>query len=391
MKRHLAAVLALTAVLAAVTVTSTQAATGQARASAAAAPGTNPAFRTFTNTHCPRLILYAARGSGDTATVGNNFLGDTINSVYAHLRKTLGGGDNVGAASDVYDAVDVPVAAETGGVAYGDSVRGGVENAVNDIQTLNTDCPMSHIAVIGWSQGADVLRRALSRLSGLLQGTESMSGRYLLDGAYFFGDPNFSSTETVQSSGDFASPSVGLRPYRSGLTKLAKSPRMPAMWWVTYCHGRDPVCQFGFHTKTQHLNYAARDGAGVAWRIAAFRNGAFRNRVTVGSLTQTPVAYVNRAEGCRLPRTARVLIWPLDSAPVQFVFYVDGVSKKNVTATSPINPVTVDVALPAPTRKFPGDHVVTVKGRTLDGLWSQETLWERTMHPACTTSGGGSW
>ncbi|PWW65392.1 cutinase family protein [Actinokineospora spheciospongiae] len=106
---------------------------------------------------CAPLHVYAVRGSEEVGPFGNQ-----IGPVVDELARLRPGG--VSAQGNSYPAViwelswGRPDLAHT----YAESVRDGVRRMQSDLAALRANCPGSDVAVIGYSQGSDVIRRTLA-------------------------------------------------------------------------------------------------------------------------------------------------------------------------------------------------------------------------------------
>jgi hypothetical protein len=337
-----------------------------------------PAQRDFTK--CPGIILYGVRGTNDTSFKGDN-VGAVVGAVYYELQRVL---PDVGMANTVYPAVGLDAKTVTTlGRNYGDSVTLGVQEAVSDLRALHADCATSQLALVGYSQGADVLRRALAQLyaSGDVPEGSSIQSAFHIDGAYFLGDPNFQQGETVQQSGGYYQGSRGLRPNSSttlgAKTGLGPQPNMPPMWWVEVCHMNDIICQgTGHHSgPSAHLNYQRADVAGVAWRMAAYRSGAFDPIPRAATKTPAPVAYIDPARVCvGGSPVARTMIWPVSPSRVSYNVLWDGRSRATGTIAPSVTPTAVT------TRLIGGIDMITAERDWTDGHTKRhDILWQRTV------------
>jgi hypothetical protein len=314
-----------------------------------------PAYRNWgTGSNCPQIIIYGIRGSGE----GNSFnrLGPTITSIFDDTRTIVGSAATVGFAANQYPARSVAAITFSDALLYTDGVLKGIGDAVADLTKLSSDCPRSHIVAIGYSQGADVLRRALGFMNPATYNGMSV---------YLLGDPNFSATETAQSSGDFAIGSEGL--WRSGLgapmtAALGVAPQMPSTigWW-TYCHALDPFCQAGnLNGGASHLNYADRDGYGIAARIAG--------KAASNTARPTPQAYIApQCVGGALVSPSMLYSDNVNSGT--FSFYRDNQLVSRLTL-HPRELPAAPVVIPLPSPRI---YKITVQwGTTSNILWQRE-------------------
>jgi Cutinase len=306
-----------------------------------------PPVTDINNGTCPAYILYAVRGSGENPGPKNRslkeLLGPRIEPVYKELQATVGT-SLVGAVANTYPAVKVDgIALVTVHVDYPPSVVQGVVNAEADIIKIANDCPNSVFSLVGYSQGADVLRRALADL-----GKYDLVSQLHIYGTYFFGDPNFDPNEVAGSPklvehGDFNVAS-GIT-HQDNMIQNQTGDPIPAFpstgLFHSYCDAYDVVCQgvaWGNGGAT-HVTYANKYAKGVAWRIAA-PGGQF--------LKPIPLAYVAR---CQSGGRVDVDLNSWESyLPVPFAVYVDTVRVYRQTLPgaywSP--PIKVAVSGPSP-------------------------------------------
>jgi hypothetical protein len=207
---------------------------------------------------CPQLIFYGVRGSGeafDDSTLG---LGAPLYSVYSDLVPAFQGGTGVvGAVANGYPAVSVPWKL----ARYTSSVSDGVASILADLPALHASCPNSYFVVAGYSQGADVVRRALPNLD---------PSRNRIMTVKLFGDPNWRPGEAgVRQSGDFGFTNTGIATLAG---KLRRAPAVPASFvnrLDSWCKAADPVCQgTDWFDASAHLRYSPNETQAAAWRIA---------------------------------------------------------------------------------------------------------------------------
>jgi cutinase len=226
-------------------------------------------------TGCPTLIFYGVRGSGEAFDDGTLALGPTLYSLYRNLADEYEQGF-VGAVANGYRAVPVKSYKV---VTYTTSVAEGVASMTADLPALSTRCPDSYFVVAGYSQGADVVRRALPDLDSATRGRISR--------VQLFGDPNWRPNEPgIQESGDFGATDTGIA------TKVSKLRRLPALPTdlgsrvQSWCHAADPICQgSNWFDSGAHGRYVGDDTLAAAWRIG-------QRFLADGLLTSAPTAYV---------------------------------------------------------------------------------------------------
>lgn len=227
---------------------------------------------------CPSTIVFGARGSGEPQTGEFKGMGSTVHAVYDALRRSLPNtdgyapgmpGDNPALDSDVgYRAVQYPAAVITANPLnyqfdYSASVNAGVTALRADLLAKRTQCPSSTFAVVGYSQGADVVRRAVV---GVTPGPK--------DRIVVLGDPNYQQHDRVTLAGRgnpyFAVGALIANDY----TYLPKSQPFAAGWQaLTICHQGDGMCQWaiGGGLEPEHTNYVV-DAFPAAWKLMGTRN-----------------------------------------------------------------------------------------------------------------------
>jgi hypothetical protein len=269
---------------------------------------------------CPMVIEYAVRGTLEDLDESNTAVGGhpagskfwsltglahdggggvVGESVYQALQEVYG--SSVGRYADYYPADDILSGANVltlTSLAVA-SIQAGVTRAVNDLNTLATACPASRLVLLGYSQGAMVLRRALASSS---LSTAVSSPRVIVE---LFGDAEFTPAEANQpGSAGYTSAKAAttlLGTYSGGHTGLAyafepslipTAPALPARFRVlSWCHDQELVCQ-GNGSLDPHLTYGQQDGYAAARSAAAY----FATTAPSGaSTTPAPVAVPSAA------------------------------------------------------------------------------------------------
>jgi hypothetical protein len=144
---------------------------------------------------------------------------------------------------------------------YQSSVDEGVRNAVRDLLTLHERCPHSQMLIMGYSEGADVTRRALAALPW----TPGPGAAFTM----IFGDVLWRADDPgVIQSGDATPAGKGLiRAARDGAAiplvngaEIPPIPDFPDGWNVTsWCHHDDLACQWPSPSTAGHLDYHSRE------------------------------------------------------------------------------------------------------------------------------------
>lgn len=219
---------------------------------------------------CPAIMVYAIRGSGEKLS-DDHGAGSQLWPVYQQLVKEYGA-RHVGLEANAYPAV--PVTDPWVHLPdlwyllhdYKPSVNRGVADAVADIKGYARKCHRGDHALViaGYSQGADVARRALARINPTQ--TFSVGMRVSLS-VLLFGDPNFNPAErdlppydgTADEQGSFQSREGVGRWADRQLHAMPVAPRL-SFWYNlrSWCYHGDPVCQVGGLHFEVHSRYAAR-------------------------------------------------------------------------------------------------------------------------------------
>ncbi|OLR90102.1 cutinase family protein [Actinokineospora bangkokensis] len=196
-----------------------------------------------TGTFCKALHVYAVRGSEEAGPYGSQ-----IGPLVAELQRQRPG--EVSAQGNGYPAVvwelswGRPDLVHT----YAESVRDGVNRMLSDLGALRSYCPNSTIAIVGYSQGSDVVRRALQN-----QRPDPRMRVLLL------ADPDFTSEDRYlpmfndvgEGLSNLVFPTFGINHLYFGLfpenpIALSKIPPFPPGWTASsLCWRKDPACGGG--------------------------------------------------------------------------------------------------------------------------------------------------
>jgi hypothetical protein len=145
--------------------------------SPAGAAETTEAGATEAEAACPGLYLYGVRGTGEAAG-----LGLPIGALATELQARMPG--QVQTVASTYPASGIDVL--QGFVQYKASVQAGRQLLDAALDQFAQDCPDSDVVVVGYSQGADVVRR------GLIDHGSAAGYKVIL-----LGDPNMRASETT--------------------------------------------------------------------------------------------------------------------------------------------------------------------------------------------------
>ena len=178
---------------------------------------------------CPDLYLYGVRGTGEAPG-----LGLPIGALAAEVEARVDG--DVQAVASTYPAAGIDIL--QGLVQYKASVQAGRALLDAELDRFASDCPDADVALVGYSQGADVVRR------GLIDHGSAAGYKVVL-----LGDPNMKASETTIRAVDEDQAPVPSG--RSGIAYLAP-PLQPVPGFpsdgdgvaddVSVCRVDDPVC-----------------------------------------------------------------------------------------------------------------------------------------------------
>lgn len=356
-------------------------------ASAAVHPVLGEAVATAAQAECAPIVFYANRGSSEnlnaradradgrmeadgTTGLTKYFegLGQVLAPIYLQMRGDLAAGRIVAVANRApqtstepgpfdplgdpqvgYRAIGYKLTKLGSFTTYRRSVDEGVAAAVRDLTLIHDRCPATTLVVAGYSEGAEVARRALAALPW----TPAPGKAY----AMIFGDPLWKSREPgVHHVGDSARDQKGaFRTAREGDLGIAAPSVMKALeppipgwaagWDVTsWCHGGDGACQWRPGALIAHLTYGEADAVGAAARMATTLGGPYARPVVSARITSAGQCYPT---GKRLRIVVSMVGATPDSPPVTVR------TQWEPTPWSPTGPITVSPAAPVVTKSFP--------------------------------------
>jgi hypothetical protein len=333
----------------------------------AGAPVVGPSPAAAVAAPCPAYFFYAVRGSNETpgttfgapntpgadAPMGVNGMGDPIGHTYSALQAALPS-TSFFAEADGYPALLQVSAVYTLGATYEASMNKGVVDAVADLNAEHALCPSARIIAAGYSQGADVIRRAINPNVAYPVGSTTPYPRLNFTPAagqiflLLFGDPNFHPETGPITTGGGSTRYTGIGIAATALGMEPATPAIPAAWHTeSICHWADVVCQFSLGSGTSsHLTYDDSATSG-AWRIIQFFG--------LQSATVAPVTARMRGVTCTFPGSnqANVTLTDTDTstgASVTFTStFIDDFGYTQTTTTTTVAAgKTVQLALHLP-------------------------------------------
>jgi hypothetical protein len=320
---------------------------------------------------CAPIIVYATRGSSenndvpaDHATGQSKYyegLGEELVPIYVKFRELyapgqvelitnraprkwsgLGTGlDPSGPAVGGYPSVGIAWTTKVDPFTlYERSVENGVQAMVSDLNTLRERCPESKLVLLGYSEGAEISRRALARLAW----TPAAGQGFVMT----FGDVLWRAAEAgVKYVGDAARDEKGvIRAAREGDNGIASPvrfaiPPIPAWakgWDITtYCHGGDFACQWRGGTLIAHGTYHREDAVGASARLAHNVGGPFAAPVVTAMPT---------IQGACYPRNSRLTELLTVEGPTPPEFTATLTSQWEPTSFGPFPALAVTAAKP---------------------------------------------
>jgi hypothetical protein len=286
---------------------------------------------------CSPIIVYAARGSSENSTepathAPGQFepgttkpmskyyfgLGEEMEPAYVYFRDTYpagyvslvtdrapqsadglpGGTDPDGPATlgDRSVGIEATVGHLDPFVNYEQSALQGAQAAVRDLNMIHARCPQSKLALAGYSEGAEVLRRALAQLTWT-PGPGMAATMIFGDVLWKAGDVNvsFVGDASRDIKGAIRAAYEGDNGFRSGVRYAISPIPLWAPGWniTTYCHGGDLACQWRFGTLVAHQTYGLEDAVGAAARLARTLGGPFVKPVVTAIALNQPKACFN--------------------------------------------------------------------------------------------------
>jgi hypothetical protein len=232
---------------------------------------------------CTPITVYVSRGSSENDTSDGakyvNGVGEEMTPFVNSFRALYPAG-TVTVTANVnpgYPAVGITFDPPFPVGGYVPSVAAGADQGAADLTAIRTACPSTRLVVVGYSEGAEVARRAVARV------TPPPAGQAV---TLLFGDVWWKAGEAgVRYVGDVSSNENGLiREVAAGHVAIVNDgatipplPALPAGWnTISYCHGGDPACQWPGPLDpvlNAHLNYDDTDHWGAAVKAARSLTG----------------------------------------------------------------------------------------------------------------------
>ncbi|GAA1440704.1 hypothetical protein GCM10009617_08260 [Leifsonia poae] len=194
----------------------------------------------------PDYLLLGARGSGESADYSGQFqgMGRPVFDFYTNLKASV----SIEGEAVHYNAVGIDGFPDTlfGLLAfmhargpYDDSVQGGVNATVMRLVDAHNNCSTTKFILAGYSQGAEVIGRAITELSPEV--------RQAVSAVAVFGDPYFNQADSDADLSNFGLPYNGALGTRDKWKDLLDAPVF------SYCHNGDPICGAQYHAEFPNL------------------------------------------------------------------------------------------------------------------------------------------
>jgi hypothetical protein len=204
---------------------------------------------------CSALVVVGARGSGESYSPSTDGMGPEAFAAYYQIARRVPGGRAYGLP---YPAVSVLPPSQLGS-AYWQSLSYGDSILFKYVSAEAAACPYQRIALIGYSQGAQVIGDTLRNLTA--------SQRALIAQVVLFGDPRFNPAVGAIDRGD----------YNPGLQGVFGARTIASLWYSKmrdYCAMRDFVCNWSTANFVQcaigcpHFKYVTSGTAAFAGALA---------------------------------------------------------------------------------------------------------------------------
>ena len=207
---------------------------------------------------CSALVVLGLRGSGESYNASTNGMGPEAFAAYSQIAKRVPGTVPYGLP---YPAVAVLPLSQLGS-AYSQSLSYGDYMLFHYVSQEAAACPYQRIALIGYSQGAQVIGDTLRNLTA---GQQALVAQVLL-----FGDPRFNPAISGIDRGNYSPSLQGAFGART----------IASLWYPKmrdYCALHDPICNYSTvnilgcaknYTACAHFQYANSGTAAFAGALA---------------------------------------------------------------------------------------------------------------------------
>jgi hypothetical protein len=209
--------------------------------------------------NCSTLLVVGVRGSGESYSAGTLGMGPEVFAAYSQIANRVPGTVPFGLP---YPAVAVLPVSQLGS-AYWQSLSYGDHMLFQYVSQEVAACPYQRIALIGYSQGAQVIGDTLKNLTA--------SQRALTAQVLLFGDPRFNPAISGIDRGN----------YNPRLQGFFGARTIASLWYSKmrdYCALYDPICNYNVAniakcasagTGCAHYEYANSGTAAFAGALAA--------------------------------------------------------------------------------------------------------------------------
>lgn len=207
---------------------------------------------------CADYTFIGVAGSGEGREAGG--LGTTVNAAAQAFAARVRAADKTVAIRPIhYPAAPVPTGLDKLG-GFLASINTGAANTQGDVGIVTKACPSTKIVLVGFSQGASAVHRALQRLGDTKQ----------IVGAALIADPDRIPNDTTRYLGS-APRSQGMA-QASAMISGANPAPIPARVGgrtITVCTAGDPVCHWtGNLADTVTDSHKSYSGADIGGRLA---------------------------------------------------------------------------------------------------------------------------
>jgi hypothetical protein len=191
-----------------------------------AQPGSMPQAKLLAKiSPCSSLMVIGLRGSGESYDARTDGMGPEAYTAYSQIKEKVPGAIPYGLP---YPAVAVLPLSQLGS-PYSQSLSYGDYMLYHYVSQEDAACPHQKIALLGYSQGAQVIGDTLKNFTSAQRG--------LIAQVLLFGDPRFNPTVDTVDRGN----------YNPKLSGVFGSRTIASVWYSKlrdYCASRDPICNY---------------------------------------------------------------------------------------------------------------------------------------------------